>query len=35
LKIVSSVPDADPFQAPDAEAFAQIAAALVVGRASA
>lgn len=31
LKIVSAVPDADPFQAPDAAAFAQIAAALAAG----
>jgi hypothetical protein len=35
LKIVSSVPDADPFQAPDAAAFAQIAAALAAAQASA
>jgi len=35
LKIVSSVPDADPFQAPDAEGFAQIAAAIAAGPAPA
>ena len=35
LKILSSVPDADPFQAPDALAFAQIAAALTAGQAPA
>src|SRR5262245_49683114 len=35
LKIVSSVPDADPFQAPDAPAFASIAAALAAEHASA
>ena len=35
LKIVSSVPDADPFQPPDAVAFAQIAAALTAAQASA
>jgi glyoxylase-like metal-dependent hydrolase (beta-lactamase superfamily II) len=35
LGIMSSVPDADPFQAPDAKAFAQIAAALAAAPASA
>jgi glyoxylase-like metal-dependent hydrolase (beta-lactamase superfamily II) len=35
LKVASSVPDADPFQAPDAAAFAQIAAALAAAHASA
>jgi glyoxylase-like metal-dependent hydrolase (beta-lactamase superfamily II) len=35
LTIVSSVPDADPFQAPDAAAFAGIAAALAAGGPSA
>jgi glyoxylase-like metal-dependent hydrolase (beta-lactamase superfamily II) len=31
LKVAASVPDAEPFQAPDAAAFAQIAAALAAG----
>jgi glyoxylase-like metal-dependent hydrolase (beta-lactamase superfamily II) len=35
LNIVTSVPDADPFQAPDAAAFAQIAQALTAGATSA